>query len=80
LVILNVLNFNIFKKLNKKMLHKIIAASIKHKLIVGLFTIALIICGLFEVTRLPIDAVPDMNRQITTYLDYMKYAVFLGLD
>ena len=47
------------------MLHKIIAASIKHKLIVGLFTIALIIYGLFEVTRLPIDAVPDItNNQV----------------
>ena len=47
------------------MLHKIIAASIKHKLIVGLFTISLIIYGLFEVTRLPIDAVPDItNNQV----------------
>lgn len=47
------------------MLHTIISSSIKHKLIVALFTIALIIYGLFEVSRLPIDAVPDItNNQV----------------
>lgn len=47
------------------MLNKIIDLSIRNKLIVGLFTIALIIYGAFEVTRLPIDAVPDItNNQV----------------
>lgn len=47
------------------MLNKIIEFSIKNKLIVGLFTIALIGLGLYETTRLPIDAVPDItNNQV----------------
>jgi cobalt-zinc-cadmium resistance protein CzcA len=47
------------------MLNKIIAFSIKNKLIVGLFTIALFLYGIFEVTKLPIDAVPDItNNQV----------------
>ncbi len=43
------------------MLNKIIAYSIKNKLIIGLFIIALIGWGVFETTRLPIDAVPDIT-------------------
>ncbi|MRN05253.1 efflux RND transporter permease subunit [Riemerella anatipestifer] len=43
------------------MLNKIIAFSIKNKLIIGLFTLALIIYGIFEVRKLPIDAVPDIT-------------------
>ena len=43
------------------MLNKIIAYSIKNKLIVGLFVVALIGWGGYEVTRLPIDAVPDIT-------------------
>ena len=43
------------------MLNKIIAFSIKNKLIVGIFTIALFLYGIFEVTKLPIDAVPDIT-------------------
>lgn len=47
------------------MLNKIIGFSIKNKLLIGLFTIALIIYGAFELTRLPIDAVPDItNNQV----------------
>ncbi|WAC39662.1 CusA/CzcA family heavy metal efflux RND transporter [Pedobacter sp. SL55] len=47
------------------MLNKIIEFAIKNKLIVGLFTIALIIYGSFELTKLPIDAVPDItNNQV----------------
>ncbi|NBX81104.1 MAG: efflux RND transporter permease subunit, partial [Flavobacteriales bacterium] len=47
------------------MLNKIIEFSLKNKLIVGLFTIALMIYGIFEVTKLPIDAVPDItNNQV----------------
>lgn len=43
------------------MLNKIISFSVRNKLIIGLFVIALIIWGSFEVTRLPIDAVPDIT-------------------
>ncbi len=43
------------------MLNKIIEFSIKNKLIVGLFIIALIGYGSFQITKLPIDAVPDIT-------------------
>ena len=43
------------------MLNKIIEFSIKNKLIVGLFTLALISYGIFQFTKLPIDAVPDIT-------------------
>ncbi len=43
------------------MLNKIIAFSIKNKLIVGLFVLALIGYGSYEITKLPIDAVPDIT-------------------
>ena len=43
------------------MLNKIIEFSIKNKLIVGLFTMVLIGYGIFQFTKLPIDAVPDIT-------------------
>lgn len=43
------------------MLNKIIEFSIKNKLIITLFTLGLIIYGIFEVRKLPIDAVPDIT-------------------
>lgn len=43
------------------MLNKIISFSIGNKLIIGLFVFALILLGSYEVTRLPIDAVPDIT-------------------
>ncbi|QNK61515.1 CusA/CzcA family heavy metal efflux RND transporter [Pedobacter sp. PAMC26386] len=47
------------------MLNKIIAFSISNKLIIGLFTFALISYGIYEVKKLPIDAVPDItNNQV----------------
>ena len=47
------------------MLNRIIQFSIQHKLIIGLFTIALITWGSYSVTQLPIDAVPDItNNQV----------------
>lgn len=47
------------------MLNKIIEFSIKNKLIIGLFTLSLILYGSFELTKLPIDAVPDItNNQV----------------
>ncbi len=43
------------------MLNKIIAFSIKNKLLIGLFTISLIGYGIYQITKLPIDAVPDIT-------------------
>lgn len=47
------------------MLDKIIHFSVKNKLIIGLFTFALVIWGGYSLTMLPIDAVPDItNNQV----------------
>ena len=47
------------------MLNKIIDYSVRNKFIIGLFVIALIGYGTYEVTQLPIDAVPDItNNQV----------------
>jgi cobalt-zinc-cadmium resistance protein CzcA len=47
------------------MLDKIIAFSIKNKFIIALMTLALIVWGIWSLTRLPIDAVPDVtNNQV----------------
>lgn len=47
------------------MLDKIIQFSIRNKLIIGLFTLALVIWGGYSLTQLPIDAVPDItNNQV----------------
>ncbi|WP_109699450.1 CusA/CzcA family heavy metal efflux RND transporter [Chitinophaga deserti] len=47
------------------MLNRIIGFSVRNKLVVALFTIALIIYGIFELFKLPIDAVPDItNNQV----------------
>ena len=47
------------------MLNKIIEFSVKNKLIVGLFVIALIGFSIYQTTKLPIDAVPDItNNQV----------------
>lgn len=47
------------------MLDKIIQFSVKNKLIIGLLTLGLIIWGGYSLTRLPIDAVPDItNNQV----------------
>jgi cobalt-zinc-cadmium resistance protein CzcA len=47
------------------MLNAIIHFSIHNKLIIGLFTLALVIWGGWSVTQLPIDAVPDItNNQV----------------
>ncbi len=43
------------------MLDKIISFSIKNKLIIGIFLLGLIGYGSYEVTQLPIDAVPDIT-------------------
>ena len=47
------------------MLTKIIEFSIKHKLLIGLMTLALIVWGVWSAQRLPVDAVPDItNNQV----------------
>ena len=47
------------------MLNKIIAFSVNNKLIISLFIISLIGYGSYQVTKLPIDAVPDItNNQV----------------
>lgn len=47
------------------MLYKIIEFSVKNKLLTGLFIIALVGFGIYETTKLPIDAVPDItNNQV----------------
>ena len=47
------------------MLNKIIEFSIGNKLIIGLFVVALVGYGVYETTKLPIDAVPDItNNQV----------------
>jgi heavy metal efflux system protein len=49
----------------KNMLQKIIEFSIKNKLVIGLFTVALVAWGVYNLKRLPIDAVPDItNNQV----------------
>lgn len=47
------------------MLDKIILFSIKNKFVIGLFTLALVLWGIFSLSRLPIDALPDItNNQV----------------
>ena len=47
------------------MLNKIISFSVHHKLIIALFVLALIGYGSYQLTQLPIDAVPDItNNQV----------------
>lgn len=47
------------------MLDRIIHYSIKHKLVIGFFTLLLIAWGSYSLTQLPIDAVPDItNNQV----------------
>jgi cobalt-zinc-cadmium resistance protein CzcA len=47
------------------MLDKIILYSIRNKLVIGILTLGLIVWGSYSITRLPIDAVPDVtNNQV----------------
>ena len=47
------------------MINKIIQFSINNKFAVGFFTLVLILYGIYSVTRLPVDAVPDItNNQV----------------
>src|SRR3972149_1034555 len=47
------------------MINRIISFSIKNKLFIGLLTVALIIAGIYSMTKIPLDAVPDItNNQV----------------
>lgn len=47
------------------MIDKIIHFSIKNKLIIGIFTLGLVAWGVYSLSRLPVDAVPDItNNQV----------------
>lgn len=47
------------------MLNRIIYFSIKNKLAVGILTLLLVAWGIYALTRLPVDAVPDItNNQV----------------
>lgn len=47
------------------MLYKIIQFSIKHKLLIGLFTLGIVVWGIWSAGKLPVDAVPDItNNQV----------------
>ena len=43
------------------MLNAIIRFSVRNKLIVGLFTLALIVWGIIDLRNLPVDALPDIT-------------------
>lgn len=47
------------------MFQRIIQFSIKNKLAVGVFTLALIVWGIWSLTQLPFDSTPDItNNQV----------------
>jgi heavy metal efflux system protein len=47
------------------MINSIISFSIKNKALIGLMTVGLILGGIYSVTRIPLDAVPDItNNQV----------------
>ncbi|MBV6429277.1 MAG: Cobalt-zinc-cadmium resistance protein CzcA [Haliscomenobacter sp.] len=56
---------DLFQTKTKSMLDAIIRLSIQNKLIVGVFTAALIFAGVYSFLQLPIDAIPDItNNQV----------------
>ena len=53
------------------MFQKLITYSIRHKLVVGVFTIALIIWGIVSLIHLPFDSTPDItDNQVHKSLDF----------
>jgi cobalt-zinc-cadmium resistance protein CzcA len=47
------------------MIHRIIYFSVHHKFIIGLLTLSLIVGGIWSLTKIPLDAVPDItNNQV----------------
>jgi heavy metal efflux system protein len=56
------------------MINHIIAFSVRNKLIIGLAVIGLILFGIFELQKLPIDAVPDItNNQVLVLTQAPSY-------
>ncbi len=65
LIILSCKKVAIFKILQIIYAYKIIEFSVKNKLIIALLVFGLIGVGAYQVTKLPIDAVPDItNNQV----------------
>ena len=63
------------------MLKSIIEFSVRNKLIIALFTLGLTVLGIYETSRLPIDAVPDITDnqvQVITVAPSFKLAVAGG--
>ena len=58
------------------MLNKIIHFRIKNKLIVAVFTIALLVWGLWSATKLPVDALPDRLKAMKVTIS----EIFMGLE
>lgn len=55
----------IFNNQESDMINRIIAFSINNKLIIGLLTLALIAGGIWSISKVPLDAVPDItNNQV----------------
>ena len=57
------------------MFDKIIQFSIRHKLAVGFFTLAIVVCGAYSLSTLPIDATPDIT---TNQVEIMTLSPKLG--
>jgi len=63
------------------MLDKIILYSIRNKLVVGILTLGLIVWGTYSITRLPIDAVPDVtNNQVQIITTAPSQSATFGFD
>lgn len=57
------------------MLNKIISFSLNNSIIIGIMTMALVIAGIIEFQKLPIDAVPDItNNQVQIITTAPSYA------
>ena len=53
---------------NQRMFDRLIHFSIHNKLIIGLLTLALVAWGSYSLSRLPIDALPDItSNQVVVY-------------
>ena len=62
---INLKNFYINYFLAEQMIDKIIAFSIKNKVLIGLMTLILIVAGIWSMTKVPLDATPDItNNQV----------------
>lgn len=59
------MSFCIILQINLFMLDKIIKFSIHNKIVIGVFTLALILWGIWSATKIPVDALPDVtNNQV----------------